>query len=73
MRNNSSGSFLHLARPLTVNSEGQIEKTSDRDYEVEERRFRTMESAATKLQKEAKGYLDALRGMFFLFFTELKL
>ena len=26
------------------------------------RRFRTMEAAANKLQKEAKGYLDALRG-----------
>ena len=26
------------------------------------RRFRAMESAATRLQKEAKGYLDALRG-----------
>lgn len=26
------------------------------------RRFRAMEAAATKLQKEAKGYLDALRG-----------
>ncbi|KAF8457979.1 BAR domain-containing protein [Terfezia claveryi] len=42
---------------------GQIEKTSDRDYEVEERRFRAMEAAANKLQKEAKGYLDALRAM----------
>ena len=41
---------------------GHVEKTSDRDYEVEERRFRTMESAATRLQKEAKGYLDSLRG-----------
>ena len=39
-----------------------IEKTNDRDYKVEERRFRTMEAPATKLQKEAKGYLDALRG-----------
>ena len=26
------------------------------------RRYRTMESAATRLQKEAKGYLDSLRG-----------
>ena len=26
------------------------------------RRFRTMESAANRLQKEAKGYLDSLRG-----------
>jgi len=41
---------------------GQVERTSDREYEVEERRYRTMEGAATKLQKEAKGYLDSLRG-----------
>lgn len=71
-----------------------MEKTNDRDYEVEERyvwpramgsapisfggggvllcsgwgiliwcrRYRTMESAANRLQKEAKGYLDSLRG-----------
>lgn len=43
---------------------GHVEKTNDRDYEVEERRFRTMEAAANRLQKEARGYLDSLRGMF---------
>lgn len=43
---------------------GHVEKTNDRDYEVEERRYRAMENAATKLQKEAKGYLDSLRGTF---------
>ncbi|KAK9455256.1 hypothetical protein V1511DRAFT_488120 [Dipodascopsis uninucleata] len=42
---------------------GQIEKTIDREFELEERRFRTLESAANKLQKEAKGYLDSLRAM----------
>ncbi|KAK4183684.1 BAR domain-containing protein, partial [Podospora australis] len=42
---------------------GHVEKTNDRDYEVEERRFRTMEAASLRLQKEAKGYLDSLRGM----------
>jgi len=41
---------------------GHVEKTIDRDYEIEERRYRTMESAANRLQKEAKGYLDSLRG-----------
>lgn len=41
---------------------GHVEKTNDRDYEVEERRFRTMEAASLRLQKEAKGYLDSLRG-----------
>jgi len=42
---------------------GQIDKTNDREYEVEERRFRVMETAANNLQKEAKGYLDSLRAM----------
>lgn len=42
---------------------GHVEKTNDRDYEVEERRFHTMEAAALRLQKEARGYLDSLRGM----------
>ncbi|OAX78364.1 hypothetical protein ACJ72_07330, partial [Emergomyces africanus] len=42
---------------------GHVEKTSDRDYEIEERRYRTMESAVNRLQKEAKGYLDSLRAM----------
>ncbi|SMR56857.1 unnamed protein product [Zymoseptoria tritici ST99CH_3D1] len=42
---------------------GRVEKTADRDYEVEERRYRTLESAALRLQKEAKGYLDSLRAM----------
>lgn len=31
-------------------------------YSQSTRRFRTMESAANRLQKEAKGYLDSLRG-----------
>ncbi|EFE39689.1 hypothetical protein TRV_05600 [Trichophyton verrucosum HKI 0517] len=43
---------------------GHVEKTNDRDYEIEERRYRTMESAANRLQKEAKGYLDSLRGKY---------
>ena len=42
---------------------GQVEKTSDRQYEIEERRYRTLESASLRLQKEAKGYLDSLRAM----------
>jgi bridging integrator 3 len=46
---------------------GHVEKTINRDYEIEERRFRTMESAANRLQKEAKGYLDSLRGMVLIF------
>ncbi|KAB8349538.1 hypothetical protein FH972_023564 [Carpinus fangiana] len=42
---------------------GQVEKTNDRETELELRRYRTMEAAANKLLKESKGYLDALRAM----------
>ena len=42
---------------------GHVERTSDKDYETEERRYRTMENAANNLQKQAKGFLDALRAM----------
>ena len=46
---------------------GHVERTSDREYEVEERRFKTLEDAALRLQAESKGYLDSLRGMCFFF------
>ena len=42
---------------------GHVEKTVDREFEIEERRYRTMETASLRLQKEAKGYLDSLRAM----------
>ncbi|KAI9653349.1 MAG: hypothetical protein M1831_006054 [Alyxoria varia] len=42
---------------------GHVERTSDREYEVEERRFKTLEDAALRLQAESKGYLDSLRAM----------
>ena len=40
------------------------EKRKMETYEKILRRYRTLESAATRLQKEAKGYLDSLRGMY---------
>ena len=42
---------------------GAVEKTVDRDYEDEERRFRILETKINALNKEAKGYLDAVRAM----------
>jgi amphiphysin len=42
---------------------GHVERTIDKDFEVEHRRFETMEKATRKLQSEAKGYLDSLRAM----------
>lgn len=40
---------------------GQIEETVDKEYEFEEKRFKTMEATSVKLQKELKHYLDSLR------------
>lgn len=42
---------------------GRVDKTSDRDYEIEERRYRYLESAANRMQRESKAYLDSLRAM----------
>jgi len=42
---------------------GQVEKTNDRDFETEHRRYRTMEASSLKLQKETKGWLDAVRAL----------
>jgi len=42
---------------------GQIERTVDREFADEENRYRTMERETNNLQKDAKSYLDAMRGM----------
>lgn len=64
MRSARSGfkKAVNRAGTTVMMKTGHVEKTIDRDYEIEERRYRTMESAANRLQKEAKGYLDSLRG-----------
>ncbi|WVR05345.1 hypothetical protein IAU60_002359 [Kwoniella sp. DSM 27419] len=42
---------------------GQVERTIDREFAEEEGRFKTMEKETNNLQKEAKTYLDSMRGM----------
>lgn len=39
------------------------DKVTDKEYDIEERRYRVLERAGTELQKETKGYLDALRAV----------
>lgn len=39
------------------------DKVNDRVFEVEERRYRILEKAVNKMQKESKGYLDSLRAV----------
>ncbi|KAI9090448.1 BAR domain-containing protein [Phlyctochytrium arcticum] len=51
------------ATTSVMQSTGAIDKTVDRDFEEEERRLKTLENKAENLHREAKGYLDAVRGM----------
>ena len=52
--------------PMMFQMDEDLEKEKPEAYEDILRRYRTLESAATRLQKEAKGYLDSLRGVHFL-------
>ncbi|KAJ3267580.1 hypothetical protein HDU76_011726 [Blyttiomyces sp. JEL0837] len=40
-----------------------MEKTVDRDFDEEEKRYKIFESKVEKLHKEAKGYLDSVRAL----------
>ncbi|KAL7664099.1 BAR domain-containing protein [[Candida] zeylanoides] len=40
-----------------------VDKTMDKDFDVEERRYKTLKTAGTNLQKATKGYLDSLRAV----------
>ncbi|KAI3404802.2 hob3 [Candida oxycetoniae] len=40
-----------------------VDKTMDKDYEVEERRYKTLKTAGDNLQKASKGYLDHIRAV----------
>lgn len=40
-----------------------VDKTIDKDYDVEERRYKTLKTAGLNLQKASKGYLDSLRAV----------
>jgi len=42
---------------------GQIERTVDSEFSEEESRYRQFEKEVNALQKESKGYLDAMRSM----------
>ncbi|CDR45804.1 CYFA0S20e00386g1_1 [Cyberlindnera fabianii] len=39
------------------------DRMSDKDYDIEERRYKTLSKAGKDLEKESKGYLDSLRAM----------
>ncbi|CAG8499710.1 2652_t:CDS:2 [Diversispora eburnea] len=60
-----SGIKKNLGRTGTKFSQkiGTIEKTIDKEFEEEQRRFKSFESKTEKLHKETKGYLESLRAM----------
>ncbi|EGW30238.1 uncharacterized protein SPAPADRAFT_63854 [Spathaspora passalidarum NRRL Y-27907] len=40
-----------------------VDKTMDKDFDIEERRYKVLKTAGTNLQKAVKGYLDSLRAV----------
>ncbi|CCK70405.1 BAR domain-containing protein KNAG_0E01400 [Huiozyma naganishii CBS 8797] len=40
-----------------------VDKTPDKEFDLEERRYRVLQRAGDELQKEAKGYLDSIRAV----------
>lgn len=45
-----------------MQSAGTVEKTLDREYEIEEAKLKMLDQKLERLHKEARGYLDAVRG-----------
>ncbi|KAJ3099781.1 hypothetical protein HDU97_002759 [Phlyctochytrium planicorne] len=54
---------VNRATIQVMQSAGAMEKTVDKDFDEEEKRFKTFEMKVDKLHKEAKGYLDSVRAM----------
>ncbi|KAI9208939.1 uncharacterized protein BJ171DRAFT_487878 [Polychytrium aggregatum] len=54
---------VNRAATSVMQSAGAIEKTVDRDYEEEEKRFKNFEAKIERLHKDSKGYLDSVRAM----------
>jgi len=55
--------FVSRATTQVMQSAGALDKTEDKEFEEQEKRFRNLEAKVDKLHKEAKGYLDAVRAM----------
>ena len=54
---------VNRATTTVMQSTGAIEKTVDKDFEDEEKRFRNFEAKVEALHKESKGFLDSVRAM----------
>ncbi|KAI8841843.1 hypothetical protein BJ741DRAFT_545306 [Chytriomyces cf. hyalinus JEL632] len=54
---------VNRAATGVMQSIGTMEKTVDKEFDEEEKRFKILEAKVEKLHREAKGYLDAVRAM----------
>ncbi|ORZ38951.1 hypothetical protein BCR44DRAFT_70706 [Catenaria anguillulae PL171] len=54
---------VNRAGTSLLQTAGAIEKTTDRDFDDEERRFKSLEAKIDRLHRESKGYLDSLRAL----------
>lgn len=53
---------INRAGTSILQKTGQVDKTVDADFQDEVAGFKQLEKETLALQKEAKGYLDAMRG-----------
>ncbi|KAG0257152.1 hypothetical protein BG011_004136 [Mortierella polycephala] len=60
-----SGLKKNLSRATTsvLSKTGNMDRTTDREFEEEERRFKNLEHKVERLHKEANGYAQAVRNM----------
>jgi len=54
---------MNRAGTTLMQKTGQIERTVDREFADEEAKFKTFEKECQALQKDSKGYLDAMKAM----------
>ncbi|KAF9333519.1 Bridging integrator 3 [Podila minutissima] len=54
---------LNRATTSVMSKTGNMDRTTDREFEEEEKRFKNLQSKAEKLHKEANGYAAAVRNM----------
>ncbi|KAG0306545.1 hypothetical protein BGZ98_002163 [Dissophora globulifera] len=54
---------LNRATTSVLSKTGAVDRTSDREFEEEEKRFKSLEHKVERLHKEANGYAQAVRNM----------
>ncbi|KAF9974536.1 hypothetical protein BGZ65_008677, partial [Modicella reniformis] len=54
---------LNRATSNVLSKTGNMDRTTDREFEEEEKRFKNLEQKLEKLHREANGYAQAVRNM----------